>query len=242
MMPPRVILASASPRRQQFFQALGIPFSIQPADIEEAPAPGETPISMVERLAAAKALSVGDRLMKEGCGRDERKYSDDNAPASHSIQIIVGADTVVALDGESLGKPQNADEARTMLQRLRGRNHYVHTAVAAVRFAGASPQAACCVVNSTIVTMRAYSDAEIENYVSSGSPMDKAGAYAIQDKRFSPVESLAGCPAGVMGLPAADLLRLLSELGFAFGGVLHQVCRAQTGFRCCCETEHTSPR
>lgn len=242
MMPPRVILASASPRRQQFFQALGIPFSIQPADIEEAPAPGETPISMVERLAAAKALSVGDRLMKEGCGRDERKYSDDNAPASHSIQIIVGADTVVALDGESLGKPQNADEARTMLQRLRGRNHYVHTAVAAVRFAGASPQAACCVVNSTIVTMRAYSDAEIENYVSSGSPMDKAGAYAIQDKRFSPVESLAGCPAGVMGLPAADLLRLLSELGFAFGGVLHQVCRAQTGFRCCCETEPTSPR
>lgn len=242
MMPPRVILASASPRRQQFFQALGIPFSIQPADIEEAPAPGETPISMVERLAAAKALSVGDRLMKEGCGRDERKYSDDNAPASHSIQIIVGADTVVALDGESLGKPQSADEARTMLQRLRGRNHYVHTAVAAVRFAGASPQAACCVVNSTIVTMRAYSDAEIENYVSSGSPMDKAGAYAIQDKRFSPVESLAGCPAGVMGLPAADLLRLLSELGFAFGGVLHQVCRAQTGFRCCCETEPTSPR
>ncbi len=197
---------------------------------------------MVERLAAAKALSVGDRLMKEGCGRDERKYSDDNAPASHSIQIIVGADTVVALDGESLGKPQSADEARTMLQRLRGRNHYVHTAVAAVRFAGASPQAACCVVNSTIVTMRAYSDAEIENYVSSGSPMDKAGAYAIQDKRFSPVESLAGCPAGVMGLPAADLLRLLSELGFAFGGVLHQVCRAQTGFRCCCETEPTSPR
>ena len=197
---------------------------------------------MVERLAAAKALSVGDRLMKEGCGRDERKYSDDNAPASHSIQIIVGADTVVALDGESLGKPQNADEARTMLQRLRGRNHYVHTAVAAVRFAGASPQAACCVVNSTIVTMRAYSDAEIENYVSSGSSMDKAGAYAIQDKRFSPVESLAGCPAGVMGLPAADLLRLLSELGFAFGGVLHQVCRAQTGFRCCCETEPTSPR
>lgn len=242
MMPPRVILASASPRRQQFFQALGIPFSIQPADIEEAPAPGETPISMVERLAAAKALSVGDRLMKEGCGRDERKYSDDNAPASHSIQIIVGADTVVALDGESLGKPQNADEARTMLQRLRGRNHYVHTAVAAVRFAGASPQAACCVVNSTIVTMRAYSDAEIENYVSSGSPMDKAGAYAIQDKRFSPVESLAGCPAGVMGLPAADLLRLLSELGFPFGGVSHQVCRAQTGFRCCCETERTSPR
>ena len=242
MMPPRVILASASPRRQQFFQALGIPFSIQPADIEEAPAPGETPISMVERLAAAKALSVGDRLMKEGCGRDERKYSDDNAPASHSIQIIVGADTVVALDGESLGKPQNADEARTMLQRLRGRNHYVHTAEAAVRFAGASPQAACCVVNSTIVTMRAYSDAEIENYVSSGSPMDKAGAYAIQDKRFSPVESLAGCPAGVMGLPAADLLRLLSELGFPFGGVLHQVCRAQTGFRCCCETEATSPR
>ena len=197
---------------------------------------------MVERLAAAKALSVGDRLMKEGCGRDERKYSDDNAPASHSIQIIVGADTVVALDGESLGKPQSADEARTMLQRLRGRNHYVHTAVAAVRFAGASPQAACCVVNSTIVTMRAYSDAEIENYVYSGSPMDKAGAYAIQDKRFSPVESLAGCPAGVMGLPAADLLRLLSELGFAFGGVLHQVCRAQTGFRCCCETEPTSPR
>ena len=197
---------------------------------------------MVERLAAAKALSVGDRIIEEGCGRDEPSFCDDNAPASHSTQIIVGADTVVDLDGESLGKPQNADEARAMLQRLRGRDHYVHTAVAAVSLAGASRQAASCVVNSTIVTMRPCNDAEIANYVSSGAPMDKAGAYAIQDKHFSPVESLAGCPAGVMGLPAADLLRLLSELGSPFGGVSHQVCRAQTGFRCCCEAEPASPR
>jgi len=233
---PSVILASASPRRQQFFQALGIPFSVQPAEIEEAQGPGEAPISMVERLATAKALSVGERLNQEG-GRDASDSSDENDPVPHSIQFIVGADTVVALDGDSFGKPQNAREARAMLQRLRGRCHHVHTAVAVARFVGSSCQAARCMVNSTSVTMRGYSDADIENYVSSGTPMDKAGAYAIQDKHFRPVESLSGCPAAVMGMPAADLLRLLAELGFPFGELSHQVCRAQTGFPCCQETE-----
>ena len=242
MAPPKLYLASASPRRRLFFQELGIPFSVQPADIEEAPAPGETPISMVERLATAKALSVGERLVQEGRARNEIGFSVDNGPTSQTVQIVVGADTVVALDGESLGKPLNADEARAMLQRLRGRSHYVHTAVAVVRFAGVSRQAVRCVVNSTTVTMRGYTDAEIAKYVSAGAPMDKAGAYAIQDKHFSPVESLSGCPAGVMGMPAADLLRLLAEFGLPFGGVPHEVCRAQTGFPCCQEKEPNSPR
>lgn len=184
----------------------------------------------------AKALSVGLRLFQEG-GQNALHLSDDNEPASQSIQFVVGADTVVALDDESLGKPHSADEARAMLQRMRGRCHLVHTAVAVVRFVGASRQAARCVVNSTIVTMRGYSDTEISRYLSTGDPMDKAGAYAIQNKHFGPVESLSGCPAGVMGMPAADLLRLLAELGLPFGGVFQQVCRAQTGFPCCQETE-----
>ncbi len=242
MAPPRIFLASASPRRWQFFQALGIPFSVLPADIEETQAPGESPISLVERLATAKALSVGERLIQEGRARNELDISADNAPTSQTIQIVVGADTVVAIDGESLGKPQNVAEARAMLQRLRGRSHYVHTAVAVVRFAGVSRQAARSVVNSTAVTMRGYTDAEIAEYVSTGGPMDKAGAYAIQDKHYSPVERLSGCPAGVMGMPAADLLRVLAEFSLPFGSVSHEVCRAQTGFPCCQETELDLPR
>lgn len=240
MAPPIVCLASASPRRRQFFEKLGIPFSVRPADIEEAPAPGETPISLVERLATAKALSVGERLIREARGRDKIDFSVNNAPTSKSIPIVVGADTVVALDGESLGKPQNADEAREMLQRLRGRSHFVHTAVAVVRCAELSRQAARCVVNSTTVTMRGYTDADITKYVSTGATLDKAGAYAIQDKHFRPVDSLSGCPAGVMGMPAADLLRLLKEFGLPFGCVPHEVCRAQTGFPCCQEKEPIS--
>ena len=242
MAPPKLYLASASPRRRQFFQALGIPFSVQPADIEEAPAPGETPISMVERLATAKALSFGERLVQEGRARNEIDFAVDYVPTSQPILIVVGADTVVALDGESLGKPQNADEARAMLQHLRGRSHFVHTAVAVLRFAERSRQAARCVVNSTTVTMRGYTDDEIAKFVSTDAPMDKAGAYAIQDKHFSPVQSLSGCPAGVMGMPAADLLRLLEEVGLPFGCLPHEVCRAQTGFPCCQEKEPNSSR
>ncbi len=203
---------------------------------------GESPLSLVERLAAAKAQSVGERLEKEEGGKGASAVSDDNPSASQSIQFVVGADTVVALDGESFGKPQNAEEAIAMLQRLRGRCHQVHTAVAVARFAGGSCQAARCLVNSTIVTMRGYTDAEIAKFVSTGTPMDKAGAYAIQDKDFNPVESLSGCPAGVMGMPVADLLRLLAELGLPFAGVWHHVCRAQTGFPCCLETEPNLPR
>ncbi len=224
MTSPQVILASASPRRQQFLHALAIPFAIETADIDETPTPGESPATLVERLAIAKALAVGSRLI--------------DADAAVPIDLlVVGADTIVALDDEILGKPTDAAEAHAMLLRLRARPHHVHTALAAVRFVGGRCQQKRSLVNTTTVKMRYYSDAEIAAYVATGDPMDKAGAYAIQHQQFRPVESLSGCPAGVMGMPLADLLRLLTEFGLPFAHCPVQLCSALTGFPCCQEKD-----
>lgn len=128
--------------------------------------------------------------------------------------VIVAADTTVALGREMLNKPANADEARQMLQRLRGRTHQVHTGIVVMvlperRIASA--------VSTTDVTMRDYSDAEIEAYVASGDPLDKAGAYAIQNAAFRPVEALAGCFTGVMGLSLCRLSQALQAAGIVTG-------------------------
>jgi len=224
MNTPKVILASNSPRRQQFFHALGIPFLAESADIDESPAPNESPAQVVERLALAKALTVGSRLAS---------YADKiNADAPEEI-LVIGADTVVAMDGEVLGKPAGAGEAHAMLTRLRARHHQVHTAVAAVLHTEGGRQRTRSLVNTTTVEMRPYSDGEIAAYVATGDPLDKAGAYAVQHQRFHPVESVSGCPAGVMGLPAADLVRLLSEFNVAAARSPLQVCPALTGLQCC---------
>jgi MAF protein len=123
---------------------------------------------------------------------------------------VVGADTVVVLDGEVLGKPRDAEEALAMLRRLRGREHRVVTGVAVARPGGQDMKTAAC---STSVWMRPYSDAEMEAFVASGEALDKAGAYAIQDLGFRPVRSLQGCPANVVGLPLCTLARLLEGEG-----------------------------
>ena len=222
MTSPQLILASASPRRQQFFHTLAIPFAIETADIDETPAPAESPAALVERLAMAKALTAGKRLVAAEAG------------AAANL-IVVGADTIVSLEDEILGKPADADEAIAMLLRLRGRPHHVHTALAVARFAGGRCRRKRSQVNTTTVTMRPYREAEIAAYVATGDPFDKAGAYAIQHQQFRPVESLSGCPAGVMGLPAADLLRLLAEFDFLVARAPLQFCRALTGFPCCQE-------
>jgi len=211
----RLVLASASPRRRELLESLDLDFTVRPAAVDETPYAGERPRDLVRRLAREKAEAVA----RDG-------------------EWVLAADTIVVEDGAILGKPADRDEARKMLERLRNRWHLVLTGTALRPPAGDTLHA----VESTRVLFAELTPEQIEWYAATGEPDDKAGAYAIQDKRFSPVESLAGCPAGVMGLPAADLLRLLSELGFPFGGVSHQVCRAQTGFRCCCETERTSPR
>ncbi|MXZ21087.1 MAG: septum formation protein Maf [Caldilineaceae bacterium SB0665_bin_25] len=224
MNSPKVILASNSPRRQQFFHALGIPFLAESADVDESPAPNESPAQVVERLALAKALAVGSRLAS---------FADTIDAGPPEEVLVIGADTVVAIDGEVLGKPAGAGEAHAMLARLRARHHQVHTAIAAVLHTEEGRQRTRSLLNTTTVEMRPYSDGEIAAYVATGDPLDKAGAYAVQHQKFHPVESVSGCPAGVMGLPAADLVRLLSEFNVTAARSPLQVCPALTGLQCC---------
>ncbi len=215
MNPPNVILASASPRRRQFLAELGIVHRTAAADIDESPMAGEEAEPLAARLALGKARAVADSL------------PDDARPA-----LVIGADTVVALDGELLGKPADDDEATRMLVALAGRVHQVHSGLAIVRVDGADREERV-VVNTSHVTMRNYSDAEIVAYIATGDPQDKAGAYAIQHRGFDPVAQLDGCPSGVMGLPVADLLALLAHFGVTVDCPLAEVCRSLTGLACC---------
>jgi MAF protein len=190
-MTPRLILASNSPRRQQILSLAGWPFTVRPVEIDERPRPGEPPRGYVLRLALAKAQAAAGLA----------------APG----EVILTADTTVA-DGERiLGKPADAAEARAMLRGLRGRAHTVYTAIGV--FDAASGRAATDLCSAQ-VWMRSYADEEMEAYIASGDPFDKAGAYAIQNARFSPVERFEGCYACIVGLPLCHVVRLLAPFGF----------------------------
>lgn len=215
MYTPKVILASASPRRRQFLSQLGLAHTTAAADIDESPFPGEQAEPLAARLALGKALAVGGSL-----------------PPEQRPVLVIGADTVVALAGELLAKPADADEATRMLVALRGRVHQVHSGLAVVRV-DEDMQEQSVIVNTSHVTMRNYSDAEIAAYIATGDPLDKAGAYAIQHRGFDPVARLDGCPSGVMGLPMADLLTLLARFGVTVDCPVAPVCRRLTGLACC---------
>ena len=183
-------LASTSPRRRELLSCLGLQFRVlHPSAVEDV-RENEAPQQMVERLALSKAESVAQSL---------------------SWGMILGADSVVVLDGRVLGKPAGAAEARGMLWCLRGRVHEVITGLALINASDRSVRVAS---RSSVVTMREYSDDEIEAYIASGEPMDKAGAYAVQDMTFRPVASLEGCYTNVMGLPLCLLVDLLRDTGF----------------------------
>ncbi|MCB0216048.1 MAG: septum formation protein Maf [Chloroflexi bacterium] len=177
---PPFVLASASPRRRALLASLlDAPFQVRVADIDESPLSGERPEPHVRRLALAKARAVAAGL--------------------HAPLQVLGADTVVAFEGRILGKPASPADAVETLRRLRGRRHEVITGLALVDApAGAILRVAAA---TTGVWMRAYTDAEIEAYVASGDPMDKAGAYAIQHTGFRPVARLEGSETNVIGLP-----------------------------------------
>ncbi|HXZ74508.1 MAG TPA: nucleoside triphosphate pyrophosphatase, partial [Streptosporangiaceae bacterium] len=162
---PKLILASNSPRRRELLSLSGWAFSVQPAQVDESPLPGEKPGDYVLRLAQAKAREA--------------------AAAGRAGRLVLAADTTVALDGDLLGKPGDAAEAADMLRRLRGRSHQVYTGLAALTAPDGNLVTDLCV---TAVPMRNYRDEEIEAYVASGDPLDKAGAYAIQHPGFHPVE------------------------------------------------------
>jgi MAF protein len=143
--------------------------------------------------------------------------------------IVIGSDTNVAIAGTILGKPRDDDEARAMLRLLRGRVHQVHTGIALINTASGVTLTDVATVD---VPMRAYSDAEIEAYVATGDPRDKAGAYAIQHPQFQPVVKLTGCYAGVMGLPLCHLARALRQMGVIWPTDIAAVCQAENEYSC----------
>jgi len=182
-----LVLASASPRRQALVRLLGVSWRTAPAAIDEARYVLPDPFVGALHVAAAKARAI--------------------QPASG--EVIVAADTLVVADGEPLGKPADAAQARAMLRQLRGRLHVVVTGVA---LRTARDQWWGDVV-STLVAVRDYTDPEIEAYVERGEPFDKAGGYAIQDTPFRPVEHVDGCYLNVVGLPLCTVAAGLATLG-----------------------------
>jgi septum formation protein len=213
MPMPDLILASGSQRRQQFLTELGLPFRVVVADIDETPLPAEHPGAMTWRLAEEKARAVALRL----------------APVA-TPALIIASDTTVALGDEIYGKPLDADDAVRMLVDLRGRPHSVISAVSILRLPDDRQTTR---VNTTQVLMRDYGDAEIEAYVASGDPLDKAGAYGIQERTFACVAALDGCYASVMGLPLGDLRDLLAEFDVTVPVAVEEVCARFNTFACC---------
>lgn len=183
-----IILASQSPRRQELLRLLGVDFTIRTADIDETMDLALPPEEEVLRVGAEKAKTVA-----AACGAED---------------IVIAADTIVVVDGRILGKPKNAEDAARMLELLSGRGHTVMTGVTVLR--GAQIQSR---VVSTQITFRRLTRREIEAYVSSGEPMDKAGAYGIQGRASIFVEHLEGDYFCVMGLPVCTLAQMLRAYG-----------------------------
>lgn len=212
---PAILLASNSPRRRELVGLVGWVFRVQPADIDETQLPDEPPQAYVLRLAEQKARTA--------------------LQFAHQDEMILAADTIVVDRGKIMGKPGDQDEALRTLQRLRGRTHHVYTAIALLHVASRQllTDLAC-----TPVPMRPYSDAEIEAYIATDDPYDKAGSYAIQHTGFRPVEALAGCYANVVGLPLCHLARMLRKLGCQFVGnelssfTIPAICLDTFGYDC----------
>ena len=196
-----LLLASTSPRRRELLERAGLSFQVAAPAVEEEPRDGETPQALAERLALAKARAVADAL--RGVGPSSQP---EGGP-----RLVVGADTlVVAPDGRVLGKPRDAAEALDMLRALRGRRHTVVTGVAVVDAATGHARATH---RTSAVWMRVYSEEEAQAYVASGEPLDKAGAYAVQDPAFRPASRVEGCLLNVVGLPLCALRELLLACG-----------------------------
>jgi len=183
-----LVLASTSPRRREIVEALDpAPECIAPAGDESPPRPGESPEEYVLRLSLDKARGVADTT---------------------GTATVLGADTVVALDGEILGKPIDVADATRMLRMLRGRTHSVFTGVAALDTQTGRSEAAA---RESRVTIRPLLDAELLDYIALENPLDKAGAYAVQDKRAGLAEAVEGCYLNVVGLPLCDVITLLER-------------------------------
>lgn len=210
------VLASESPRRRTLLALAGFPFVVQVAGVDESRVTIADPAQNSLETARLKAYDVATRLAK--------------APRTgHGRALILAADTTVALGQEMLGKPADADAARCTLAALRGHAHAVHTGMILLDSTGGQEATA---VHTAVVTMRPYSAADVEAYIASGEPFDKAGAYAIQDRGFQPVAALDGCFLGVMGLSICQLHLLLPQLGIAPRTDLAALATAHNGYPC----------
>jgi len=189
-----LILASASPRRRELLSRAGVSFEVVPAAIDEAARPGEAPEALAERLAREKAIEVARRL------------------GAVPSRPVLGSDTIVVIDGEVLGKPEDARHAEALLGRLVGRTHRVTTGVALAR---SRDLAVRSFVVTSLVTMRRASAEEIRRYVATGEPLDKAGAYGLQGEGRRFVTAVEGSESNVIGLPLDETLALLREAGAA---------------------------
>ena len=201
-----LVLASASPRRQDLLSSAGISFAVQPADLNETPLAGESARACAERLAREKALAVWRTRPRD---------------------LVLGADTVVAVDSAILGKPLDSDDAARMLRMLSGRVHQVITGVCLARPSRTAPSATAAKAyrdgvrtedcelrassETTFVTFNEMTNAEIRDYVATGEPMDKAGAYAIQGMASRWIPRIEGDYSNVVGLPVALVYRMLRE-------------------------------
>jgi septum formation protein len=193
-----IVLASASPRRRELLGSAGISFTVQASDIDERPLAGEAPRDCTERLAREKALAVFQ---------------------SRPRDYVLGADTIVVVDDAILGKPRDAEDAARMLRLLSGRTHAVITGVCVVspvasgQGSGASKPDLAAASETTLVTVCELSDKEVRDYVATGEPMDKAGAYAIQGIASRWIPRIEGDYSNVVGLPVALVYRMLRERG-----------------------------
>jgi len=205
---PMLVLASNSPRRRHLLALADWMFSIVVADVDESVNPfGETPADYVLRLAETKARAI----------------------SAHADQIILAADTAVVDGADILGKPKDMAEAVTMLTRLRGHTHQVYTGVALLRLSDGLLLKELCI---TDVPMRSYSDEEINAYVQTGDPLDKAGAYAIQHPHFHPVAHMSGCYASVMGLPMCHVVRMMRRMEIAPRANVPINCQTLLEYQC----------
>ena len=187
-MLPNLILASSSPRRRELLRNLGIQFEVRPAELDETQHPGEDPYHYVERLAIEKAQKV----LEPG-------------------ELVLAADTIVVVDGQILGKPRDSTEAARMLGSLSAREHQVLSGVA---LASASKRRTVAAIASTEVTFGRIDQAEIDWYINTREPLDKAGAYAIQGLGSLFVEELRGTQSNVVGLPISTTALLFRQLGY----------------------------
>ncbi len=200
-----LILASSSPRRRELLASLGVDFAIVKPEVDERQRPGEAPLDYVRRLSQEKAADVAEHLPSPA------------AVLAADTIVILAADTLgVDDEGEILGKPVDAADARRMLQRLRGRAHQVYTAITlrVQPIDMAAPARNRTSLTRTDVYMRDYTDAEIEAYIATGDPFDKAGSYAIQHADFHPVERIDGSYSNVVGLPLETVQAMLADIGW----------------------------